>query len=69
VERNFENNICAHTINLHHKKGVPHFPIMFDEHYRKEFEASLKALHIPPPDSTKFDLRLCSSRFVLSTIE
>jgi len=61
--------LCTHHRYLHHKKGVPHLPVMFNEHRHLEFEASLKALCIPPLDLTKFDLLLCSSRFVLSTIE
>jgi hypothetical protein len=67
VENKFEHNICAHTIEIY--KGVPHFPAMFDEHKHLRIYATLKALHIRLSNLTKFDLLLCSSRFILATIE
>jgi hypothetical protein len=61
--------LCTHHRDLHHKKGVPHFLAMLNEHKHWKIYATLKALCILLSNLTKFDLLLSSSRFVLSTIE
>jgi len=70
MESKFENSICAYTIDIYTTRKVsPTFLKCSMNIDTWEFEASLKALCIPPLNSTKFDLLLCFSRFVLSTIE
>lgn len=68
VERKFENNLCAHTLKVF-KTQEPTFLQCLMSIDTWKFETTLKAPCIYPLVSIKFDLFLCYSIFVLSTIE
>ncbi len=65
VESKFENNICAHTLEIYTTRKVsPTFLQCLTSINTWEFETILKAFRILPLDSTKFDLLFYSSRYI-----